>query len=263
MLFGGPPPRAIIANVIARAVRLAEATSSTTSVVLLIAFNLVPLIGVLAWGWNVATLLVLYWVENGIVGVLNVPKMLLARGPGQTELGVVKLTTTGPVSRVGQVLFFLVHYGMFWLVHGVFVFALPTFAAFGAFDAGAVIDPRFDSGFPVVGDLFGDPMRRASGPDMTAVAWGALGLAISRGASFVVNFLGRREYLRVSVAEQMFAPYGRLLILHLTIILGAFLSLVLGSPVGAIAILVLIKTIVDLGFHIREHAAISTRPATA
>jgi len=98
---------------------------------------------------------------------------------------------------------------------------------------------------------------------MTAVVWGALGLAISRGASFVVNFLGRREYLRVSVAEQMFAPYGRLLILHLTIILGAFLSLVLGSPVGAIVILVLIKTIVDLGFHIREHAAISTRTATA
>src|SRR6185295_9677361 len=244
MPFGGPPPRAIIGEVIARAVRLADATSSTTSVVLLIAFNLVPLIGVLAWGWNVATLLVLYWVENGIVGVLNVPKMLLARGPGQTELGIVKLTTTGPVSRVGQVLFFLVHYGMFWLVHGVFVFALPTFASFGAFDAGGVVDPRLDPGF---GSFFGDPLRRASGPDMTAVAWGALGLAISRGASFVVNFLGRREYLRVSVAEQMFAPYGRLLILHLTIILGAFLSLALGSPVGAIVILVLIKTIVDLG----------------
>jgi hypothetical protein len=263
MPFGGPPPRAIIGEVIARAVRLAQATSSTTSVVLLIAFNLVPLIGVLAWGWNVATLLVLYWVENGIVGALNVPKMLLARGPGRTGLGVVKLTTDGPVSRVGQVLFFLVHYGLFWLVHGVFVFALPTLASFGGFDASAAIDPRFDSGFPVVGDLFGDPLRRASGPDMTAVAWGALGLAISRGASFVVNYLGRREYLRVSVAEQMFAPYGRLLILHLTIILGAFLSLALGSPVGAIVILVLIKTIVDLGFHIREHAAISTRTATA
>ena len=263
MLFGGSRGRAIIAAVIARAVRLAPATSSTTSVALLIAFNLIPLIGVLAWGWNVATLLVLYWVENGIVGVLNVPKMLLARGPGRTGLGVVKLTTTGPVSRFGQVLFFLVHYGMFWLVHGVFVFALPTFASFGGVDAGAVVDPRFDSGFPVVGDLFGDPLRRASGPDMTAVAWGALGLAISRGVSFVVNFLGRREYLRVSVAEQMFAPYGRLLILHLTIILGAFLSLMLGSPVGAIVILVLIKTIVDLGFHIREHAAIATRPAIA
>jgi hypothetical protein len=264
MQFGRSPPHAIIAAVIARAVRLAQATSSTTSVVLLIAFNLVPLIGVLAWGWNVATLLVLYWVENGIVGVLNVPKMLLAQGPGRTGLGVVKLTVDGPISRVGQVLFFLVHYGMFWLVHGVFVFALPTFAGLGGVDAGTVIDPRFDPGFgPVFVDVAGDPLRRPTGPDMTAVAWGALGLAISRGASFVVNFLGRREYLRVSAAEQMFAPYGRLLILHLTIILGAFLSLSLGSPIGAIVVLVLIKTIVDLGFHVREHAAVATRPATA
>jgi hypothetical protein len=264
MPFEHSPGHAIIAAVIARAVRLAQATSSTTSVVLLIAFNLVPLIGVLAWGWNVATLLVLYWVENGIVGVLNVPKMLLARGPGRTGLGVVKLTVEGPISRVGQVLFFLVHYGMFWLVHGVFVFALPTFAGLGGFGAGAVIDPRLDPGFgPVFSDLVGDPIRRTSGPDMTAVAWGALGLAISRGASFVVNYVGRREYLRVSPLEQMFAPYGRLLILHLTIILGAFLSLTLGSPVGAIVILVLIKTIVDLGFHVREHASLASRPAIA
>ena len=92
-----------------------------------------------------------------------------------------------------------------------------------------------------------------SGPDLGAVGWGALGLAISHGVSFVVNFLGRREYLRTNVARQMFAPYGRLVILHLTIIVGAMVSLFLGSPVGAIAVLVILKTIVDLGFHLREH----------
>jgi hypothetical protein len=48
--------------VIARAVRLAQATSSTTSVLVLIASNLVPLAGVLFGRWSVATLLVLYWV---------------------------------------------------------------------------------------------------------------------------------------------------------------------------------------------------------
>ncbi|HLO36765.1 MAG TPA: DUF6498-containing protein, partial [Candidatus Deferrimicrobium sp.] len=59
---------------IARSVRLARAASSTTSIVLLVGFNLLPLAGVIFWRWNVATLLVLYWVENGIVGALNVPK---------------------------------------------------------------------------------------------------------------------------------------------------------------------------------------------
>jgi len=39
---------------------LFRVTSSATAVVLLIAFNLVPLAGVLWWGWNVYTLLILY-----------------------------------------------------------------------------------------------------------------------------------------------------------------------------------------------------------
>ena len=52
-----------------RLVELFRVTSSVTAVILLITFNLVPLAGVLWWGWNVYTLLVLYWLENGIIGV--------------------------------------------------------------------------------------------------------------------------------------------------------------------------------------------------
>src|SRR5439155_19343021 len=99
------------------------------------------------------------------------------------------------------------------------------------------------------------------GPDLRAVALGAIGLGISRTASFALNFVGRSEYLQVSTTQQMFAPYGRLLILHLTILFGAFVSLAIGSPVGAIVVLVLVKTAIDLGLHVREHAA--TRDAEA
>jgi hypothetical protein len=73
-------------------------------------------------------------------------------------------------------------------------------------------------------------------PDLVAVAWGAIGLAISHTASFVINFVGRGEYRRVSAARQMFAPYGRLVILHLTILFGAFVSLAIGSPAGAVMV---------------------------
>ena len=80
-----------------RAVRLAQATSSTTSAALLVAFNLVPLAGVLLWGWNVATILVLYWVENGIIGVLNIPKILLASGPSEPPTRTLDVRGIGPV----------------------------------------------------------------------------------------------------------------------------------------------------------------------
>jgi hypothetical protein len=247
--------------VIDRAVRLALATSSTTSLVLLVAFNLLPLVGVLFWGWNVATLLVLYWVENGIVGILNVPKMLLASGPDEPATQVVNVRGVGSVTvarsdstaKAALIPFFLVHYGIFWLVHGVFVFALPLFFQAGSQGFGLdVLPPDFGgTSYDTVID-----QAPSLGPNVSAVVWGAIGLAISHTASFLINYVGRGEYRRVSAARQMFAPYGRLVILHLTILLGAFLSLAIGSPVGAVVVLVLLKTVVDLAFHVREHGAI-------
>lgn len=244
---------------IERSVRLAQAASSTTSVVLLVGFNLVPLVGVILWGWNVATLLVLYWVENGIVGLLNVPKMLLASAPEGGSVGVVRAGGLAVASKMGQVGFFLVHYGLFWFVHGIFVFTLPFFvgAAVG-FDGGGL-----DGALEVIPGTFGAGTEvwlqtRPTGPDLSAVVLGAIGLAISHGTSFVINFLGRREYLRVTISRQMFAPYGRLVILHVTILIGAMVSLFLGTPVGAIVVLVILKTALDLTLHLREHGSMGT-----
>jgi len=45
----------------------------------LVISNLVPLIGVIYWGWDTTTLFVLYWVELIVVAVLSLPKSLIAR----------------------------------------------------------------------------------------------------------------------------------------------------------------------------------------
>ena len=103
-----------------------------TSVVLLVLANLLPVFGVLLLGWDVAAILVLYWIENGIVGALNVPKILLARGPlsvampslAQVEGAALNVSLPRATPLV-LAPFFLVHYGMFWLGHGIFVFTFP------------------------------------------------------------------------------------------------------------------------------------------
>ncbi len=59
----------------------------------------------------------------------------------------------------------------------------------------------------------------------------------------------------------MFEPYGRLVILHLTILLGAFAIMVIGAPVAAVAVLVALKTAMDLGFHLREHRNVAAPSA--
>jgi Family of unknown function (DUF6498) len=55
--------------------------SSSLTVVFLVAVNLIPLFGVLFLGWGLFAIMVLYWLENGIVGLFDLPKIALASAP--------------------------------------------------------------------------------------------------------------------------------------------------------------------------------------
>ncbi|CAN5710513.1 hypothetical protein BH24CHL5_BH24CHL5_02140 [soil metagenome] len=180
---------------------------------MLIAANLVPLVGVVWFGWDVTTVLLAYWLENGIVGLLNVPKMLLAGGKEQP------LSAVGAVAGIGGwvalTLFFVVHYGIFWLVLGVFVIVL---------------------------------------------AGGALA---SHAVSFWLNYIGRGEYRNASLGGQMFAPYPRMVVLHLTIVLGGAVLIGMGQPILLVALLVVFKTVADLGLHVAERRRQGGRQAPA
>lgn len=216
--------------------------SSAWAVGSLIVANLVPLVGVVFWGWDLWTILALYWAENGIVGLWNIARIMKAEGPPLVTPAVARV---GIVPRAGVAAFFVVHYGLFWFVHGIFVLTvLPAFGQAGGVDPG-LVDPGFaEPGFRARLDL---------------VAFGAIWLAISHGISYWTVFLGRGEYRRVSPQEQAQAPYGRLVVLHVTIILGAFVSVMLGVPFGAMLVLVTLKLVLDLRFHLREHGRAAAR----
>jgi hypothetical protein len=216
--------------------------SSIGAVVALVVANVVPLIGVLFFGWSVWNILVIYWLENGIVGASNVLKMSRADGSdlpadgGPGLAGAMRLVVNGrPATGLAKAFlipFFVMHYGIFWLVHGVFVFTLPLFAGIGR-----------------GGDDFGTGMTLSP----SSIAFAAVALAISHGLSYWWNFLRGGEYRRTTPVALMFAPYGRLVVLHVTIILGAMAMVLTDAPAAAIAVLVLVKTAIDLGLHLREH----------
>jgi len=212
-----------------------RAASSTRAVVALLIANAIPLVGVLILGWSVWTILILYWLENGVVGVFNVLKMTRAEGP--TVEGSARWRVNGrpadQLTRAEMIPFFTIHYGIFWLVHGVFVLTLPQMAGI----AGTV-------------DL-------ARGVNPLTILVAIVALSISHAVSYRLNFIGREEYRRVSPAAQMFKPYGRLLILHITIIFGALAIGLTGAPAAAVAVLVGLKTALDLGLYLADHARAS------
>jgi uncharacterized protein DUF6498 len=209
--------------------------SAPLALVLLVAANLVPLVGVLFLGWDVRTILVMYWLENGIVGVLNVVRMLAAQGPDQQ--GQASLP-----AKAGLAAFFAVHYGIFWMVHGVFVMTITAPLGF--------LSTGFES--PL------DAVTQDSG-----ILLGATALLASHLASLLLNYFGKGEYKRVSPVIQMFSPYVRVFVLHLTVIIGGFVIIGLGQPVLLVALLVAFKTIADVGFHLYERGRYARATAVA
>jgi hypothetical protein len=195
----------------------------------LIVANAIPLVGVLFLGWDVATILILYWLENGIVGLFNVAKILRSAGPSEVRPGTLRFgrRTTAQPGRRYLSIFFLFHYGLFWVVHGGFVFVLTLAVAAQA----------------------GGLSAAARG---VAILWGAVTLLVSHAVSFYLNYLGHREYLRVSPEKQFFQPYPRMIVLHMTVLLGGVGVLAVGQPVALVALLVVFKTVVDVGLYLRS-----------
>lgn len=234
---------------------------------MLVLANLIPLIGVLSWGWNVFDVVVLYWFENVVIGVINLLKMLTCSPasddprlrealqrridrrrdsaiPSQVaaletmlERHGGKLALAHHVSKFFFIPFFALHYGIFTAVHGMFVFIMlgKNESFFGS----------------------GDPFKAM--PSMVNEAihggglWGALALTASHLVSYIHHFLIRGEYRRTTVPQQMLAPYGRIVVMHLAILGGAFAIQALGSPVYLLLILIVGKIAIDLGLHFRSH----------
>jgi hypothetical protein len=201
------------------------------SATVLVAANLVPLAGIALFGWDVFAVVFLFWLENVVVGFFNVLRMLWV------ERGAERM----PAAKFAIIPFFVVHYGLFTGVHGVFVFAL--------FGQAASI-----SGFPTVENVI-DVIVDYN-------LWVAvLALVLSHGFSFIRNYVAEQEYRRVTLQQLMAQPYRRVVVLHLTILFGGFLVMALELPAIAVALLVVLKIGVDLRAHLREHRRL--QPATA
>lgn len=217
-------------------------TFKLPSAMLLILVNLIPIIGVIIFKWNPYDILILYWLENIVIGIFNFLRMFFVKGdetrirreerenvfnvgekliPPEAEIREqIAIAQMG--SKVFLPFFFLMHYGMFNLVHGVFLFTL--------------VAKR--SSFLVEGDYKG-------------LIIFFIALTISHGFSFVFNFIGRKEYVTRTMAHQMMAPYGRVIVIHMTIILGAFLASFLPSYI--IIVFIVVKIIADLIAHLGSH----------
>jgi len=203
----------------------------------LVAANMVPIILALLFRWNLGDVVMFYWWENIVVGIYAIARIAMARGGGR-EMTMVKFFV---------VPFFTFHYFFFCFVHVIF---LRLF-----FVSGGLFDSRFGES-PFV-DSFSD--LTAILPDAGII--GLIALFVSHGISFVKNYVLAGEFKKSVAMLEMFRPYGRIVILHVCIILGGFVVFLAGSPMPMVILLMIAKTILDLVSHSVVHS-LSQKPSS-
>ncbi|GAA1925594.1 DUF6498-containing protein [Nocardioides hwasunensis] len=213
----------------------------------LVVGNLVPLWAVWAGHMSVGDVLIAYWLENVVYWALTIVKISTAQGLAadgrQPTIRVNGRVVDASRNRGMLAGFFALHYGIFTLVHGVFAGVMAVL---------------------VGGDL-----------SVRTAALAGLALVLGHVVSLWLNWFGDGERLRVSPTTAMWEPYPRMLVLHVTILVGFGLAIrSVGTSdstsglvhLAPVLLLVGLKTVVDLGLHVwsrRRAAPDATAPSPA
>jgi hypothetical protein len=157
----------------------------------LIGSNLLTIVLAIVQRWDARTVLWLYWWQSVIIGFFNVVKILSLRD-FSTEGFKLSNTPARPTvsTKVFTAFFFLFHYGFFHLIYAIFLSSR----------------------------IFGP-----SAPTRAAPFYFDINLAVFF-ANGLFTFFVRKEWRRKNenIGTVMFAPYYRIVPMHLTIILGGF-----------------------------------------
>ncbi|MFC5344551.1 DUF6498-containing protein [Brevundimonas staleyi] len=192
---------------------LAHLKTRPLAVAGVVAANLIPVFGVIFLGWDAVQILILYWAENVLLGLLTIPRLLVA-------------SRDKPGAALFLAGFFTVHYGLFCLAHLFFAMLL--------------ISDVVDQGGTMIG-AFLAIVRQAS------FQWAVVALAVLNLATQIREWWWPGKWRGADPKTEMFKPYGRIFVLHLTVLIGAGLVLSLGGPAGAVLILCLMKAALELG----------------
>lgn len=172
--------------------------------------DLLPILAIAAFGWGAVALVALYWLENLVIGVFTILRMVGAGFFRPAMLAVCLFTVP----------FFCAHYGLFSYGHGLFVREL----------AGA------HSADDTISGLIGWALGTGAHMPLFVAA-----IALINAAFYARDYIIRGEARESNPFQEMFMPYDRIITLHVALILGALLTLKLGQPLLGVLFLLLIR----------------------
>ena len=196
-----------------------------TSTFSLIFSNLVVIFFAIIDGISANEVLWIYWSQSVIIGIFNFIKMITLKNfstEGFRQNGKTVMPTRA--TAITSAIFFLFHYGFFHLIYAVF---LGSFSAIS--------------------------YTQSSGSDTNYIFISSAIFFIS----YLIEFINANKEDKSelpNIGKIMFAPYARIIPMHLTIILGGFVGAAGGffssnTNLAIILLFTIIKTVVDLITH--------------
>lgn len=176
--------------------------------------NLVPLGAALLAGWDAAALVALYWAENVIVGLYQVPRIAVSRA----DIGDRRFYTRWG-GKLFYILFFCIAFGIFCLFQGGLILG--------------VIALRRET---TLQSALNDADLKAL---FYPLLWPLLILFLSHGISFIQDLRAGLRGEAETIREQVVRPFFGVLVLQGAIFAAFLLFLAVGST-GAPALLALL-----------------------
>lgn len=207
---------------------------------MLIIGNLLPIIGVLFFQWSIFAILIIFWFESLIIGMFNVIKIFMS--------GFLRPSDMKGMQIVGAFFFsgfFTFHYGIFMFVHLMFlIFLGKEFNMIGvSFDGnlGTIGGGILENVGYLVSKTFSGPLELLNSPVLCVLL-----ILVYNGIYFASGFVRKKEYLRKGMTVLMGEPYGRIVVMHMTIIIGFFVTSLFPDQSWIIVIFIALKTLFDV-----------------
>ncbi len=184
------------------------------------------LIGIFAIGWKPEVVIVAYFLETIIIGIIHVFKLLIVLRYGDKHQ--IEPAKKDVFSGVAVIPFFILHYFFFIFVQSIFIFEM----------LGDMI-PSENGSF----NVFGNYAYLLSQHD---VFMAFLTLAFSNVAMTFKNFVLPGEFRRTTTSKLYFQPYIRIFIQQFVTIFAWFFMFISSSAMAAALMIIIFRLIVDL-----------------
>jgi len=184
-------------------------------------------------GWDAKQIFLVYCLETIIIGLYNILQMwLITLVKKEDEWSNGGSSTM--VSGYFFMLFFLIHYGFFVFIQTTIFLNMSGI-------------PSLRMGPLSIIEFITHPTKYLSG----YAQWLLVFFIAAYGLGILKDFVINGAYREISLNEQMFTPYGRIIIQQFVVILGSFFIMFGGGKVFII-IFVIVKILVEFFINFKK-----------